>query len=265
MESWAERWGMRFNAKKCYTLSVKQKTSYFYQLNKTILQEVDSNPYLGVIISKDLQWTKHIDKITKKANSTLGFIKRNLKHAPQNSKRLAYISLVRSTLEYAAVVWDPYKQGDINKLERTQRHAARFITRDYKSKHEGCVRGMLRKLGLPDLQDRRMEKRLVMLYKIVGGMVPAMKADAFLTPIKSKRKIRTTKFKDCDTKNIIDTYQTNNNKCYKVDSFNTEVYKNSFFVKTVCDWNTLNDRIVGAETVSSFSTAVQERTRQLGP
>ena len=34
-----ETWGMRFNAKKCYILSIKQKSSKLYSLNGHILEE----------------------------------------------------------------------------------------------------------------------------------------------------------------------------------------------------------------------------------
>ena len=37
---WAEKWGMKFNVKKCYHLSVKQKSSHFYTMNGQILQHV---------------------------------------------------------------------------------------------------------------------------------------------------------------------------------------------------------------------------------
>jgi len=45
----------------------------------------------------------------------------------------AYLSLVRSAIEYGTTVWDPYLQQDINPLDRVQRAGARFITGDYKS------------------------------------------------------------------------------------------------------------------------------------
>jgi hypothetical protein len=32
----------------------------------------------------------------------------------------AYISLVRSVLEYGATIWDPYQKNDIEKLEKIQ-------------------------------------------------------------------------------------------------------------------------------------------------
>ncbi|VDH93724.1 Hypothetical predicted protein [Mytilus galloprovincialis] len=55
LEDWSNKWGMRFNAKKCYILSIKNKSQRFYTLNGQILQQVQNNPYLGVHTSKDLK------------------------------------------------------------------------------------------------------------------------------------------------------------------------------------------------------------------
>ena len=149
LESWAKTWGMRFNAKKCYILSTRQKSNYFHSLDNTILQQVTSNPYLGITISEDLKWSHHINNISKKANSTLGFLHRNLRSCPKSSKRSAYVSLIRPILEYGSVVWDPYYQTDISTLVRIQHRAARFITGDYRSTNTGCVTSMLTSLELP--------------------------------------------------------------------------------------------------------------------
>jgi len=42
-------------------------------------------------------------------------------------KNLAYLSLVRPNMVYAAAAWDPYATKDIKQLERVQRRAARFV------------------------------------------------------------------------------------------------------------------------------------------
>ena len=134
LENWATKWGMKCNASKCYVLPVKKKTVYMYQLDNTFLQEVSNNPYLGLNISDDLTWNYHINAMCKKASSTLGFLKRNLKMCPKETRLSAYISLVRSTLEYGAVIWDPFTQNEIDKIERLQRNAARFINNDFRSR-----------------------------------------------------------------------------------------------------------------------------------
>ena len=183
-------------------------------------------------------------------------MKRNLKHCPQDSRRTAYLSLVRSTLEYSSIVWDPYLQKDIDKLEKVQRQAARFITGNYISRDQGCVSQMLAELNLPPLQDRRKANRLTFLYKVVEGLVPAMQSHDYLTPIRGKRLIKPKVYTDCVTSNIIDKQSTNNSKCLKTLQCTSEIYKYSFFPRTIIDWNHLDDNIVRVDTVDGFRRAV---------
>ena len=98
--------------------TIRNTSSHLYQLDNTILQQVSTNPYLGITLSGDLQWCTHIQNIVKKSNSTLGFLRRNLKKCPEECRKLAYIFLVRSTLEYGSSIWDPYLQKNINCIEK---------------------------------------------------------------------------------------------------------------------------------------------------
>jgi len=50
----------------------------------------------------------HIDQVAAKASRKLGFIRRNLRGAPVDCKKLAYVTLVRSGMEYASIIWHPY-------------------------------------------------------------------------------------------------------------------------------------------------------------
>ena len=104
-------------------MSIRKKTSKFYSLNNHILEEVQDNPYLGLQISSDMKWSTHINKVARKAQSTLGFLRRNLRHCTENCRKTAYIAMVRSVMEYGSAIWDPYQKGDIIKLERIQRKA----------------------------------------------------------------------------------------------------------------------------------------------
>ena len=121
LQIWAKEWGMKFNAKKCYLLSTKNKSTYFYTIDNSILKQVQDNPYLGITFSEDLKWKNHINNIAKKAYSTLGFLRRNLHHCPPDCSKNAYLALIRSKLEYGSVIWDPYTKDDIDRLERIQR------------------------------------------------------------------------------------------------------------------------------------------------
>jgi hypothetical protein len=81
----------------------------------------------------------HINNISKKANATLGFLRRNLRNVPETCRKTAYISLVRSTMEYGATIWNPYLKGDIDKLERIQNRGIRFIKKDHMSRGPGSI------------------------------------------------------------------------------------------------------------------------------
>ena len=259
LEAWAADWGMRFNASKCYILSINNKSPTYYQLNDTFLKTVENNPYLGLLIAKDLKWATHIDKITKKASSTLGFIKRNLSQCTKECKRSAYIALVRSTLEYGSSVWDPHLQKDILKLEKIQRKAARFITNDYRSREEGSMTNMLENLELPTLQTRRKENRLCFLFKIANGLVPAIPPETYLTAIKNKRKIKAKTFENFQTNNFVTRQQTLHDNCFQIPPAKSDIYKNSFFPRTIGDWNQLKDT-----TASSAEVFRKSLQSQLG-
>ena len=118
-----------------------------------LLKSVTQERYLGVILTQSLSWSNHISQVSVKANQKLGFIKRNLKGSPQELKRLAYITLVRSGMEYASPVWDPSTSKDQDALERVQRRAARWITSSYD--RTTSVTKLLRQLNLEPLDKRR--------------------------------------------------------------------------------------------------------------
>ena len=128
-------------------MSIRKKTSKFYSLNNHILEEVQDNPYLGLQISSDMKWSTHINNVARKAQSTLGFLRRNLRHCTENCRKTAYIAMVRSVMEYGSAIWDSYQKGDIIKLERIQRKEIRFIKHDYRTREEGCINKMAASKG----------------------------------------------------------------------------------------------------------------------
>ena len=81
-----------FNTSKCYLISIhrsKHPNVSQHILSDLILEQVEENTYLGVTIHQDLKWASHINNISNRANSALGFIQRNLRHANHDVKELA--------------------------------------------------------------------------------------------------------------------------------------------------------------------------------
>ena len=93
---------------------------------------------------------------------------RNLKGCPEKHKQTAYFSLIRSSMEYGATVWDPYQTYNSDKVERVQRRAARFVKSWYS--RYSSVSDMLDVLGWTPLSQRSQEARLILFYKIINGL-----------------------------------------------------------------------------------------------
>ena len=116
-----QKWQMVFNADKCEVIRITNKkrplcSDYFIHNQKLALQT--EAKYLRVTIGSDLSWSRYADNITKKANSTMGFLKRNIRSAPQAAKETAYKTFVRPIVENAATTWARCHHSQILKPAR---------------------------------------------------------------------------------------------------------------------------------------------------
>ena len=60
-------------------------------------------------------------------------------------KEAAYKGMVRPVLEYGKSVWNPHYDGRNDEMEKVQKRAARFVTRNY-TFEEGSMTGILAEL-----------------------------------------------------------------------------------------------------------------------
>ena len=104
---------MKFNVAKCHSMRVTSTTWHLpsnpihfnYTLHQQTLEQVESAKYLGITINDNFEWGQHVSEISSKATKTLGFLQRILALAPQHTKEVAYQTLVRPQLKYAAPIW----------------------------------------------------------------------------------------------------------------------------------------------------------------
>ena len=88
------------------------------------LDKVETFKYLGVLLSHDLSWGKHIQSTCAKAKKILGLLYRQFyNHTPGNAMLQLYLSLVRPHLDYVASIWSPHMKKDKTLLENVQKFA----------------------------------------------------------------------------------------------------------------------------------------------
>ena len=175
LAQWETDWQMKFNVAKCHSMRVTRhlpsnQIHFSYSLHQQTLEQVRSAKYLGLTITDDLEWGQHISEISCKATTTLGFLRRNLALAPRHTKEVAYKTLVRPQLEYAAPIWHPYNETETKKnVEKVQKTAARWTCRRWRNR--SSVDNMLDELEWPSLEDRMVKSSLTFFYKIHSGTV----------------------------------------------------------------------------------------------
>ena len=214
LADWEDKWGIEFHPQKCSTLSVTRSRSplrYPYQLKGHTLEVQDTTKYLGVDLQSTLSWKNHIDPITKKSNSMLGFLLRNLKSNSVQTKTNAYISIFRPNLEYCASVLNPNQKELIQKIEMIQHRAARYVSNRFRN--ISSVSSMLNALKWESLESRRTKIQLTLLFKIINDLVD-IRADNYLASSTGRtRQSHSKKFRQISTR--------------------TDTYKFSFFPRTI--------------------------------
>jgi hypothetical protein len=153
---------------------------------------------------------------------------RVVKKGNKNTKSIAYKSLVRPILEYGAACWDPYRECQINALDRVQNKTAKFVH------HTGD-------LDWESLAQRRKIARMCALFKAYKGermwkeIGDRLQTPSYLSRVDHNWKIRTRKER-------------------------TDVGKFSFVNRTITDWNQLSEGEIGALTgkIHSFRKRVRK-------
>ena len=108
-------------------------------MDDTVVEEVKEIRELGILTNSSLSWNSHSAMITAKANKMLGLIKRSCKDLKGKATlNTLYCSLVRSNLEYCLIVQFPLTNRNIDKLERIQRRATKFILKSNEP-YDGCL------------------------------------------------------------------------------------------------------------------------------
>ena len=203
----------------------------------SLLTAVSEYPYLGVTLTSNLSWQKHINSISAKANRVLGLVKRNLRGSSRKLREQAYTSLVRPKLENCCTVWNPYTKKAVEKVEKTQRQAARFVLNNYRQRDS--VTDMLRDLKWTSLEKRRQAASLALMHRIHHQQI-SIDRSHYLTPAVV----------------IGVTTRSYHPLKYQIIPCRIKLYQCSYFPRTVIWWNKFDEDVLAFESLDAFKGAV---------
>lgn len=229
---WCNNWLMPLNLSKCKLISFSRKRSiihHAYNINAVPICPVTSYKYLGVHMTPSLSWELHIDTICSEASRTLGYLRRNLKSAAIEIKKLAYLTFVRPKLEYASSIWHPSQAYLTTNLESIQNRAARFITSQYSP--GTSITSLKQSISLPSLVSRRHIARLCLLHGAYYH--PKSRHDLLKPPHRTSARL-------------------NHTQPIAHIPGRTSAFTSSFFPNAITLWNSLPDNIVSCTDRASF-------------
>ena len=122
---------MELHPQKCSVMCISRARvarTFQYHLKGVFLAEGQYSKYLGVDLQLNLSWKNHI---SRKYNNMLGFLRRSLRQASEETKAQAYFTMVRSNLNYCSTIWSPYQRDQKHQIEMVQRRSACFVTNRY--------------------------------------------------------------------------------------------------------------------------------------
>ena len=129
---WSEKNRLPLNVDKCETITYTRKTinviEYTYRVKDVQLEKRGWVKDLGIKMDEGITYKLQTSEVRSKAKRLMGFLIRN----PRNFKNVdtfltLYFTLVRSNLEYGALIWNPIAATVSNKIEAIQKRFLRFL------------------------------------------------------------------------------------------------------------------------------------------
>ena len=99
-------------------------------LNDTVIKEVNSAKFLGIIIDNELSWVPHLEYLCKKLKSATGILNRLRADIPPENYKMLYHSLFESHMNYGCTVFGGIGNNKIDKIFRIQKHCMRVLFGD---------------------------------------------------------------------------------------------------------------------------------------
>ena len=232
---------MNFNPQKTEIMLISNlvsdpKLNFFFD-NKNI-PLTDHHKHFGIYFSNDAKWNFHIDSIIKSSTKYISTLRKLKYTLSRKNLEKMYLVFIRPLLEYACELWDNCNISASDRLENIQLEAARIITglpiftkKDF----------IYKELGWKTLKQRREERKLTLLYKIINCKVP-LYLKSLLPPLVSD----------------ISSYRLRDINNFQLPLYRLSLTESSFVPNTCKAWNNLPNEIKTLNSLPRFKKATRK-------
>ena len=174
--TWANKVNMEFNGDKFECIRYwpdndlgavfKEEFKYKNEEDK-IIEEKSHIKDLGIMLSDNLTFSHHIDKMTTACRKLSGWVMRTFRTRSKAVMMTIWKSLLQSRLDYCSQLWSPSSAEEIGKIEDIQRQ----FTKKIEGMEDLNYRERLDSLHLYSQERRRDRYMVILIWKAAMGLI----------------------------------------------------------------------------------------------
>ena len=208
-------------------------------VDQTRLPFVSEVRNLGVTLTSNLSWRKHVVHISQAIHHALYKLKFN-KNALSTKLRIKLVnSLILPHIDYCCLVYHGLSSELNTKLQRLVNCCIRFIFNLRRNEHITPYR---RSLGWLSVKNRRLYFLGCLTYRILHLPSPSYLSELSPPPDPLVRR---------------SDRSTSQSSTFLIPSHRTITYRNSFRLSAIYFWHSLPDHIISASSLDSFKVLLR--------
>ena len=140
-------------------------------------------------IDGKLNFNEHVHRICSKASAQISALQRLTGLVDYPSRKPIYTSFISSNFNYCPLVCFFTSRESINKIDKIQERALRFVLKDHTSNYKN----LLLKSGFDSFRIYAVKSMVIELFKILEGMTPNYLSELFVkadTPYDTRDKFK---------------------------------------------------------------------------
>lgn len=197
LADWCNSNELKLNIDKCFIMSLRRTTYHIiadYKINNESITRVEEMRDLGVLVDNRMDFVAHIENSIASARQMFGYIKwLSGGRFHYNTLKLLYTSYVRSKLEFAADIWDPFRANYKSEIESVQKQFLLFLLGDNIHRPPYRIAPYVERCKLVQLQPlytRRLIIKLSLAYEILMNEVDPYISMKLMRANNSRRSLR---------------------------------------------------------------------------
>ncbi len=231
-------WKININPTKTVCMLFSKKANpdnnFVVKLNNDIIKLSTHHKHLGLWLTNNVSWKKHISEIATKARKRLGCLKLHSFRMSRRSLELCYLTFVRPVMEYGNVMYDSASDEDLNILSEIEKDAMRTITGARKKCN---LDKLYKEFKWPTLAVRRANQKITTLGKIIIKNYPPYLVRDLPTFYRDSR--------------------TNRKNTFATPTCTKDYYVKSFIPSSIALWNDLPYNVRTCQSYDSLKNRIK--------